>query len=185
MIPVLRTKRLTLRPGRLEDADALHTLWGDPHAMRWWSHPPHATIEQSRAKMDAVLSAAGWRFWAVTRTDDAEGDGRAIGTLSVHAHRPGVAEIGYGFARRYWGDGLGQESVSALLDQLFRAERHRRVFADTDPDNAGSNRLLERLAFTCEGRLRAEWETHLGVRDSLIWGLLADEWISSSASTRA
>jgi hypothetical protein len=24
--------------------------------------------------------------------------------------------------------------------------------------------------------LRAEWETHIGVRDSLIFGMLADEW---------
>ena len=32
------------------------------------------------------------------------------------------------------------------------------------------------LGFTLEARLRAEWETHIGVRDSLIWGLLEDEW---------
>ena len=39
-----------------------------------------------------------------------------------------------------------------------------------------SNRLLEGLGFTLEGRLRGEWETHIGVRDSYIWGLLAAEW---------
>ena len=26
-------------------------------------------------------------------------------------------------------------------------------------------------------RLRGEWETHIGVRDSLIYGLLRDEWM--------
>ena len=51
-----------------------------------------------------------------------------------------------------------------------------KAVADTDPDNIGSNRLLERLGFKLEGHLRAEWETHIGVRDSLIWGLLAAEW---------
>ena len=36
--------------------------------------------------------------------------------------------------------------------------------------------LLERLGFQYEGRLRGERETHIGVRDSLIYGLLRDEW---------
>ncbi|MBA4234181.1 MAG: GNAT family N-acetyltransferase, partial [Ralstonia sp.] len=26
--------------------------------------------------------------------------------------------------------------------------------------------------------LRGEWETHIGVRDSYIWGLLRDEWVT-------
>ena len=58
----------------------------------------------------------------------------------------------------------------------FVAAGQRRVFADIDPDNAPSIRLVERLGFTIEGRLRAEWETHIGVRDTLIYGLLRDEW---------
>ena len=39
--------------------------------------------------------------------------------------------------------------------------------------------LLERLGFRREGLLRAEWETHIGVRDSVILGLLRDEWRSA------
>lgn len=65
-----------------------------------------------------------------------------------------------------------------MLDLLFREEGVRRVFADTDPDNAGSNQLLKRLGFTLEGRLRGDWETHIGVRDTNLWGLLAAEWIA-------
>jgi RimJ/RimL family protein N-acetyltransferase len=54
------------------------------------------------------------------------------------------------------------------------------VFADTDPENAPSIALLERLGFRREGLLRGEWETHIGVRDSLILGLLRDEWRGSA-----
>ena len=53
---------------------------------------------------------------------------------------------------------------------------HLLAFADTDPENSGSIALLERLGFQYEGRLRGEWETHIGVRDSLIFGLLQGEW---------
>ena len=53
--------------------------------------------------------------------------------------------------------------------------------ADTDPDNVGSIKLLEKLGFQKEGHLRSEWETHIGVRDSLIFGLLREEWESQRA----
>ncbi len=32
------------------------------------------------------------------------------------------------------------------------------------------------IGFQREGHLRAEWETHIGIRDSLIFGMLAAEW---------
>ena len=86
-----------------------------------------------------------------------------------------MCEIGYLFAREAWGRGIAREAVSAVIAHLF-ARGERRVFADTDPDNAASIRMLERLGFVREGRLRGEWETHIGVRDSLIFGLLRDAW---------
>ena len=76
-------------------------------------------------------------------------------------------------AREHWGGGIAREAVSAVIDQIF-AEGQRRVFADTDPDNAPSRGLLERLGFKLEGYLRAEWETHLGVRDTTLYGLLRE-----------
>jgi RimJ/RimL family protein N-acetyltransferase len=175
--PVLTTAKLVLRPAVEADADALHAIYADEVAMRWWSHGPLSAVEESRAKVRQALAATDWRMWAITLV----GDDTAIGTLNAHAKRQGgVAEIGYSLTRAHWGNGLAREAVTALLDQLF-AEGNRRVFADTDPDNAASNRLLETLGFTLEGRLRGEWETHIGVRDSLIWGLLREEWRLASA----
>lgn len=174
--PVLTTARLVIRPAVEADGEALHAIYADVQAMRWWSHGPLATVAESRAKTAQALAAADWRMWAITLA----GDDTAIGTLNAHAKRQGeVAEIGYSLARAHWGQGLAREAVAALLGQLF-AEGHRRVYADTDPDNTASNRLLETLGFTLEGRLRAEWETHIGVRDSLIWGLLREEWRSAA-----
>ena len=49
------------------------------------------------------------------------------------------------------------------------------AFADVDPDNSASRRLLERLGFLLEGILREEWETHIGVRDTALYGLLKEE----------
>ena len=45
---VLRTDRLLLRRARLDDVDAFHAILGDPRAMRYWSTPPHTTLDETR-----------------------------------------------------------------------------------------------------------------------------------------
>ena len=165
MIAAPATARLTLRPRVADDADALFATMADADVMRWWSRAPFASVEDVRDYF-----AGDRRAWAVTRT----GDDTAIGFVSVGRRREGVCEIGYLFARETWGQGIAREAVSAVIAQLFAAGE-RRLFADTDPDNAASIRLLQRLGFTLEGRLRGEWQTHIGVRDSLIFGLLAGD----------
>jgi RimJ/RimL family protein N-acetyltransferase len=143
----------------------------DADAMRWWSRAPFDSVDALRD--DFAAGHPDWRAWAVTRT----GDDSPIGFVAVGRRRAGVCEIGYLFAREAWGQGIAREAVSAILAHLF-ARGERRLFADTDPDNAASIRLLERLGFALEGRLRGEWETHIGVRDSLIFGLLRDAWVA-------
>ena len=88
----------------------------------------------------------------------------------------GMTELGYLVVRERQGEGIAREALAALITHLFGIERRRRIYADTDPDNTASNRLLESRGFTLEGRLREQWTTHIGRRDSLIWGLLDKEW---------
>jgi [ribosomal protein S5]-alanine N-acetyltransferase len=169
---IFKTERLILRPLCEADAEALHAVYSDAEAMTWWSHAPHTDVAETRERVTSNISKHDWRAWAITL----KGDDTAIGTLAAHEKRQGkVIEIGYALVRAHWGAGLAREAVSALVTRMF-AEGNRRIFADTDPENDASNTLLKRLGFTREGHLRGEWETHLGVRDSYIWGLLAEEW---------
>jgi len=170
--PILTTERLRLRPLRVDDAEALFPTLADADLMTWWSRAPLGSVEEVRAYLASGNDA--WRGWAITLA----GTDSAIGWVAAGEKRQGgVSELGYILAREHWGRGIASEAVSAVIDRLF-AEGQRRVFADTDPDNAPSIALLERLGFQREGLLRAEWETHIGVRDSLILGLLRDEWRS-------
>jgi ribosomal-protein-alanine N-acetyltransferase len=171
--PMIESARLRMRPLSVDDAAALHLVYADEETMRYWSHPALGSLEESRAELTKKTTSPDWRAWAITL----KGDDTAIGQLAAHEKRQGkVVEIGYSLTRTHRRHGYAREAVSRLLDLLFREEGHRRVFADTDPDNVGSNGLLESLGFVKEAQLRGEWETHLGVRDSFIWGLLAEEW---------
>ena len=171
-IPVIETERLRLRSRTLDDAESLYLTLSDPDLMTWWSRAPFTSVDEVRENFMRTEESDSWRAWAITR----KGDDRAIGYVAAGEKRQGrVSEIGYVLERAAWGSGIAREAVAGLITHLF-AHGQRRVFADTDPENAASNHLLESLGFTLEGRLRAEWETHIGVRDSFIWGLLASEW---------
>ena len=175
----MRTKRLTLRSLRVDDAEALHPMYSDADANHYGSHPATVTLDDTVARLEKAVADTGWRAWAITLT----GDDTAIGTVACYEKRQGkVIEIGYVLRRDHWGHGYVTEAVAAMIDLLF-AEGQRRIFADTDPDNAPSIAVVKRLGFTLEATLRAEWETHIGVRDSLIWGLLEDEWTAARPRT--
>jgi ribosomal-protein-alanine N-acetyltransferase len=176
--PVVATERLILRPLRADDAHALHPMYSDPEVNRYGTRAETASIEQTRVLVEARAADTNWRTWAITL----KGDDRAIGTAGAYEKRQGgVSEIGYFLSAAHWRCGYTVEAVGALITLLF-SEGQRRIVADTDPDNAGSIAVLKRLGFTLEATLRAEWETHLGLRDSLIWGLLRDEWSGSVSS---
>jgi RimJ/RimL family protein N-acetyltransferase len=171
--PWLATRRSILRPLARADAPALLPSFADPEVMRWWSRGPF-TSEQELA--DWLVPAPGaWpggRSWAVAESDT----GPAIGRLAAMDRGDGVSELAYLVVRERQGHGTAREALARLIDHLIAGEGYRRLFADVDPDNAASNRLVERFGFTLEGRLREALTTHIGPRDSLISALLAREW---------
>lgn len=171
--PTLTTARLVLRQLREDDAAALYPVLSDPEVMIWWSSGPHASLAETAdyVKRNAAEDN-GYLCWAITAGDDV-----ALGWVILIDGKPDVKEIGYILRRDQWGTGIAREAVSRVIDHGFCDMRLRRIYADTDPENPGSIGLLERLGFQCEGRLRGEWETHIGIRDSLIFGLLRDEWM--------
>ncbi len=171
-LPVLETARLRLRGIVPDDAEAMFPALSDAPLMRWWSSAPHRDVAETRAYLTYTPDLDGMRSWAITLGEAAP----AIGWVTAIRRRPGVNEIGYILARDHWGSGIAHEAVARVIDLLFHDEGQRRVFADVDPDNVASRGLLERLGFKVEGHLRAEWETHIGVRDTIIYGLLRDEW---------
>lgn len=174
---VLATARLRLRPVVLADAPALHAAFADPGTMRWWSSGPHLRLAETEAYVAHNADAPDCLCRAIV-----EGDGPALGWVNLMDRRPGVKEIGYILVPQARGRGVALEAVTAVLDAAFADPALRRVYADTDPDNDASIGLLERLGFVREGHLRAEWETHIGVRDSLIFGLLREEWVGRLTS---
>lgn len=170
--PTLSTDRLVLRQLVLDDAAALFLALSDELVMRYWSSGPHQNQQETREYLAwNAEQGADHKCWAITTDGNV-----ALGWIILMPHRKDTFELGYILAREYWGNGYAAEAVRAVLDFAFSQLSARRISADVDPDNKGSVILLEKLGFQLEGHLRAEWETHIGIRDSLIFGMLAKDW---------
>lgn len=168
-MPVLETERLVLRPIHADDAEALFPALGDEANMRFWSRGPLESVEAVREYLWWNIFGEGVQCFAFARKDTPDD---ALGWVILMDRKPGTAELGYMQRPDAQGSGHAREAAARVIRYAFETRGLRRIWADTDPENAGSIRLLEALGFEREGHLRGEWETHIGVRDSLIYGLM-------------
>lgn len=148
----IRTERLTLRPGRLQDAADLHSVFSDPETMRYWSTTAHAdlaTTEAWLAGMIATPPGAGEDFVI-------ELDGVVIGKAGAYR----FPEYGFILRRDQWGRGLAREAMEAVLPRAFAVHGLERATADVDPRNVASLGLLRRLGFRETHRASRTW--HVG-----------------------
>lgn len=173
----LTTARLALRPLAPADAPALYAIFSDPQAMRYWSSEAWTALPQAEAYVDYVTRGhedGSAQCFGVTLA----GGGALIGTCTLYAfdRRNRRCEMGYMLSRAHWGHGYMPEALAALLGHGFTTLDLHRVEADIHPDNAASERVLERLHFRREGRLRERWFVGGELSDSVIYGLLRADW---------
>jgi len=154
----IRTERLLLRRARHGDLDDIHAVLSDPNAMRYWSTPPHATIEESRAWLDAMIAAPA------DVCDDfvVEFDGAVVGKIGCWQ----LPEVGFIFHPRVWRRGIGGEALRAVVPWIFGRHNLPAITADVDPRNAASLALLGSVGFVETGRAERTW-------------LVAGEWCDS------
>ena len=83
-----------------------------------------------------------WLNWIVRIAS-----GEAVGYVQASVEPDGRAFIAYVFASRWWGQGLAQEAVRAMMDELRGAYDARHFVAVFKQRNARSRALLMRLGF--------------------------------------
>lgn len=152
----IRTARLVLRAAVPADYAAFRAILTDAATMRHWSTAPHSDEAETRDWVDRmVANAASGRERVIAR------DGRAIGKCGAHR----LPEVGFILHRDHWGQGIVTEAMAALLPFIWATTDTDHLFADVDPLNAGSVRVLEKLGFR---------ETHRAENTFCINGVWSD-----------
>jgi RimJ/RimL family protein N-acetyltransferase len=156
----IETKRLLVRPLRLDDSHDLHELYSDAEAMQFLAAAATIprTLAESQAwvqsKVDLFERDDGMSLWALVERES----GRVIGDAGLQWETiAGGRELDLGcrIVRRLHGRGYATETSAAILRAAFDAGFNR-VTAQTAPDNAAALEVLRRIGFRIEGE--TEWE---------------------------
>jgi ribosomal-protein-alanine N-acetyltransferase len=105
-------------------------------------------------------------------------EGRLIGNCGVRLEQADSqeGELGYEIDPRYWGVGYATEAARAMITFGFQDCGLHRIWAACLADNVGSQHVLEKLGMHYEGRLRENRWFKGRWWDTLLYGLLEQEW---------
>ena len=145
----LRTERLRLRRARPDDLAALHAVFREPRAMRYWSSPPHRDEAETRDWLAGMIAADPKQSSDFVM----EYEGRVIGKAGCWR----VPEIGFILHPDHWSKGLAREALSAVIPHVFETFPIPAILADVDPRNDASLQLLRGLGFVETRRAEKTW----------------------------
>ncbi len=168
--PWLETLRLELREFVAADRPDLERLDADPRVMKYIGSGRVWTPEEISAAITRVQRAyrlyPGLGSWRASRRDT----GAYIGWFSLK-YVPDTVEIevGYRLLPEAWGQGCATEGATELVNYGFDDLGLQRIIGITHPDNAASQRVLQKA-----GLKDAGWGHYYGGRVRLFAALASE-----------
>ena len=149
---ILETQRIRLREFEEDDVDALYSLDSDPDVMRYISDGRTCTRADIESAIPRVRNYyqqnPGYGIWLAELKDD----GQFLGWACLkHLDQTEDIEVGYRLMKAFWNQGYATEAARALIDYGFEQLKLDRIVAITHPDNAASQRVLEKCGLRREG----------------------------------
>lgn len=149
-VQALETPRLRLRAWREDDLEPYAAIVADPEVMRSMGSGPMSTAD-ARAQVERF--AAGTAVPGVYHTAaELRATGELIGRIGLFHHpelpEPDRVEVGWLLTRAHWGHGYATEGGAAALGLAFGPLALARVVSFTQPMNAPSRAVMERLGMT-------------------------------------
>lgn len=148
---VIETERLNLREVTEADAPFILEILNDPDFVRFVADRGVRTLEDARRYIAERFTAGyrrdGFGFWLV----EPKGSGFPAGICGLVKRDalPGV-DVGYAFLPPFRSKGYASESAAAVVAYARDVLGLTRLLAITNPDNALSIRVLERLGLRFE-----------------------------------
>lgn len=181
-LPRLTTPRLALRPIALEDANRLTELLQAREISENTLSIPHPYtlrdavyfIRHQEAQCDGGEAAI---FAISLRSTDT-----LIGALGLERkQKHDCAELGYWLGKEHWGHGYATEAVEAIVEFGFGSLGLHRIHAGHFTRNPASGRVLQKVGFQYEGRLRDRLKKGDRYENYEGYSILRPEWMEARA----
>jgi RimJ/RimL family protein N-acetyltransferase len=166
MLYNIETPRLLLRDLLPEDAAGFLEMERDPEVHTYLGKKPvteiekiYGAIDMIRAQYDkystgrcAVIEKSSGNFmgWAGLKYVDFEVNGNT-----------GFYDMGYRFAKRYWGKGYASEAAAVSAQFAWDVLKAQEISAFVDTGNIASQKVLEKTGLRFVEEFQYEGEPHL------------------------
>jgi len=180
----IETDRLSLRPFRRDDLEALYAAQSRPEVARYlyWDARTLAEVRivlADRLTQDRIGDEGDKLNLALVRRDT----GTFIGDVNLvwlsRLHRQG--EIGFVLHPDHHGHGFAREAGQVMLRLGFEVLGLHRIIGRCDGRNAASARVMEKLGMRREAHLRENERVKGEWTDELVYAVLAAEWVPPAA----
>jgi RimJ/RimL family protein N-acetyltransferase len=156
-LKVVETERLVLRRIRVKDAAFVRELVNEPAWIRYIGDKGAKTLRDAenyirRGPID-MYRRLGFGLYRVETKESGEPVG-ICGLIKREALHD--VDLGFAFLERHWGKGYALESATAMTAYARDVLRLPRIVAIASHDNRRSLRLLERIGFALERKVRLD-----------------------------
>ena len=152
--PVLETKRLILRKMSSTDINDFFAMRSDERMHTYTDTTPDRDASQTETYLTKMIHGVDenrWVIWAIEQRVTR----RVIGSIGIWNFNDDQtsAELSYGIAPEFQGNGYMGEALSRVTDYAFGTLQLSALEAYTEAENTPSRRLLERIGFVEWGQV--------------------------------
>lgn len=178
------TKRLILRAITHNDAEDVFDYSKGPGVGPNAGWKPHKSIEETRRIMEEVFLDKDGVFAIALKEA-----GRVIGSIGLvddpKRQNEKARMLGYALGETFWGWGYMSEAAEAAVDYGFSVMKLDIISAYCYPFNLRSIRVLDKLGFKHEGRLRlCETRYDGNIYDNECYSLTSDDYFRKKAQMK-
>jgi len=150
MKTIFETERLIIREIVSTDIDAMLELHADPDVHKYLGNK---TITSQQKIVETIEWLAqqyadfGVGRWAMIHKQTKEfigWTGLEFVTKEINNHK-NFYDLGYRLLKRFWGKGFASESAFASVDYAFKNLKATEIYAMSDIENDGSNKILKKV----------------------------------------
>lgn len=179
----LQTERLELRTIQTSDDAFILQGLSDKQVTEFYA-VHYNTIEEVQEQInfyENLIQSGTGIWWAFSL----KGSNKLIGACGLSSLEPEnqKAEIGFWLLPGYWGNGYVPEAARAVLNYSFYELNINRLEAIVEGGNAASEKVLQKIGFTFEGRLREREIKNSRFIDLLYYSLLKKDLAQSLGNT--
>jgi RimJ/RimL family protein N-acetyltransferase len=176
---ILTTERLQLRDFTEADWPDLYAIESDPEVARYQPFEPRTEAEALEYVRGTIAGAREEPRFTYDLAVVLHTSSTVVGRCGLQRApaEPREAVVWFTLLRSLWGQGLIPEALRALVNFGFLELGLHRVWAECDPANRASYRVLEKIGMRREAHLIENTWVKGAWADSLMYAVLEREWL--------